>query len=95
METNTVSEEFKNGQKLGQVHELLRAAVVARVAYWEAIDRLEKVLTDGAGFSDQADKEIMDCITGLASSVRLKQGDDITVAPAQTVIDIVKENPIE
>lgn len=48
---------------------LLRAAVAAKVAYWDAAGALEKSLTDGGEFTDLAAEHVSEQVSLLAVSV--------------------------
>lgn len=97
MNTATTSHEaFNQGRAIGQKHELLRAAVLAKLAFWEATKHLENAMTDGKGFSDRANDEVLECINDLAAGAPL---DDVYSAITEDelglIIEIVKQHPLE
>lgn len=62
---------FERGRANGEQLELLRAAVAARVAYWDAFRRLEKAVTTSGQFSDKASDAVGDHIEDLATGANL------------------------
>lgn len=92
---NTAETEFERGQAFGRKHELLRAAVLARIAYWDALKHLEDALTGGEGFSDKANDAVIDCIDNLAAAAPNVKNtyDGITAAHLEMVIGLVEKNP--
>jgi hypothetical protein len=64
--------------------ELLRAAVAARIAYWNAVGALEKALCPD-GISDRASDKLHDFLNDLAAAGEPEQ---VTEAELARVIEI-------
>lgn len=81
MEQQIVEESkkaFGRGQDRGQQLELLRAVVLAKLAYWDALLRLEKAVTNKRGFSDKANDDVVFMIEQFAASASSDAYEDIT-----------------
>lgn len=87
--------DFKRARAFGQQHELLRAAVLAQIAYWEALKRLEVALTDRKGFSDRANDDVIDAISDPAAAGPTDPYGTITDEQLLRVIKIVEQYPLE
>ena len=74
---------------------LLRDAVIAKGAYWDALRKLELALTGGTEFSDRANNKVIEAIDGLAAGADdAKAYATIDTRHLATIRDIIAQYPL-